>query len=255
MGDVALRDPETMRQDARDEVAIRVVANDEIGTHTTELGEQLALRVDRIALEIRPDLEARDPLRDDLPLFVRAERDAQNARVLCPEDRLDALVARRPVRLRDQSTEDDDLRLDVEALLVDRLPHLALERADLIEDVNNLSAGIRFAEHVRLPEIAMRRNDRDREDHRHACEELLEVPWRWGFEDVEQELHRLTDALRRSPPACLEAEAPELADQISALLGMGFEQSGCLAQGFAELLDVSQRPVQHQLLSLDLVHL
>ena len=32
MGDVALRDPESMRQDAGDEIAIRVIPDDEIGT-------------------------------------------------------------------------------------------------------------------------------------------------------------------------------------------------------------------------------
>jgi len=255
VSDVALRDPELMRHDGRDEVAIRVVADDEIGPRASELREKLALRVDGIALEVRPDLEARDPLRDDLPALVVAKRHAKDARVFRPEDRFDALVTRCPVRLRDQSRDDDDLRLDVEALLVDRLAHLALQGADLIEDIDDLPAGIRFAEDVGLPEIAMGRNDRDREDHWHPRQKALEIPWGRGFEDVEQELHRLADALRRSPPAGLEAEPPKLTVEGVALLRVRFEQRGRLIQGFAELVDVPKRPVQHQLLPANLVHL
>lgn len=88
-------------------------------------------------LEVGPDLEARDPLRQDSARV--AEGHAQDAPVLGAADALDALVARGALGVGDEPRQHHDLRRDeVQSLLLVAREHLLLQRAHLVQDVHHL---------------------------------------------------------------------------------------------------------------------
>ncbi len=57
MGDVALGHAETFRQQTGHQIAVGIVADDEVGA-PPQLRECLALDIDRKGFQVRPDLEA-----------------------------------------------------------------------------------------------------------------------------------------------------------------------------------------------------
>ncbi len=132
--------PRRTRHHGSHQIAVRVVADDDIGPGA-ELAEDLALGVARELLEIGPDLEAGDPLGKDLVIFV-AERNAQYPRRVGSRHRFQSLIAARVLRLGDESRDYENLRFDVHSLLFESVSHFALERAYLVEDVNHLTAGV-----------------------------------------------------------------------------------------------------------------
>ncbi len=175
--------------------------------------------------------------------------------MLGSENRLETLVTGRSVCFRNQTRQHHDLRLDVEPLVVNRLAHRALQGPDLVQDVNDLPARIRLSEDIGLPEETVRRDDGDRENHRHARQEAFEVARGRGLEDVEQKLHHLANLLRFTPPTRLEAQASKLAVELGAFFLVALEDCERTFERVAELVEVPKRPVEHQLLSAHLVDL
>ena len=172
------------------------------------------------------------------------ERHAQDAGAAQPGDLLETLVAGRP-GVRDEAGDDDDLRLDVTPC-PRAVAHLPLERADLVEDVDDLAAGVGQAEHVRLAEPAVGREDEERRDH--GIARGTPRAGRGGrLEEVDQEAHRLGGAFRRLAPA--RGEAPPRQRSATrptasrARASRGFQR---FAEGGAELGDVGERPMQEK---------
>ena len=249
VGDVALRHAKSLRHERCHEVPVRVVADDEIRT-PADLGEQLDLRVLGVLLQVRPDIETRDPVRDDLARRV-AERHAQDERVLCAGDRFEALIARGAVGLGNEARQHHDSRRDVEALIAHPLEHLALERTDLIQDVDDLPAGVGAAEHLPLPEVPVGRKDRDRKDHRDAREERFERVVRRRLEQVEEQAHRLAHALSVGAPPGLETQLAQLRSDrgpIARRIDAAQVPVG-QAQRAAQLGHVADAAADHQLLA------
>lgn len=93
-----------------------------------------------------------------------------------PVHPLHPLAARRPLRVGDEAGDDGDAGVDVgEALLVEAGAELGLERADLVQDVDDLAAGVGEAEDAGLAEEAVGREDDD------CCACVVCWCWWWLF--------------------------------------------------------------------------
>ena len=253
VGDVALRHLELLSQQGGHQIAIGVVADDQIGA-AIQLCHQLFPRLDGKSLQIRPHLEARDPVAHHLS-SGRAERHPQNGGVLGTGDGLEALVAGGTARLGDQARHHQDPRCDVQPLLMDPSAHLLLQRPDLIQDVDHLPAGVGQAQDVGLTEKPMGRNDGQPEDHGDARKKLLQGDGIRGLQDVGQQLHGAADARHRPPPAGHETERLEGSGNRIPLGIGGLPRKILLrpAQGQPQPFHRADSLAQHQLLPLVLM--
>jgi hypothetical protein len=91
VGDVALGDVHARREQRGHQVAVGVVADDQIRP-PAQIRQDGAFHLVGEAFQVGPDLEAGDPLGDDLPV-VASERHPQDARALGAGDGLLGLVA------------------------------------------------------------------------------------------------------------------------------------------------------------------
>ena len=136
----------------------------------------------RKSFQIRPDVEARDPLRDDVAGPV-AEWNTHDLGVAGPRDPLARLVAGGLLGFGNQSGDHEDLRIDIDPLFLEPLVHLFFECPGLIQDIDHLPTRVGHPEDVRLTEVAMRREDYDAEDHRNPGQELFENIGAWSLEN------------------------------------------------------------------------
>ncbi len=82
VGDGALGHAQALRQQRGHQVAVRVVADDQVGA-ALQLGQHLPLDVEGELLQVGPDLEARDPVRHDLAACARGRERAGCGRARC----------------------------------------------------------------------------------------------------------------------------------------------------------------------------
>ena len=193
-------------------------------------------------------------MRHHLPARI-AEGHPQDDRVLGADDRFPGLVAGGALGFGNQARHNDDPGLDVEALGPEAVAHLLFQGADLVQDVDHLSARIRTAQHVALAEVAVGRDDGELEDHGDPAQEPLQGGRLRGLQDVQQHLEGLAHPLCRVAPAGLE---PQRLQGVAHLVpagvgGVSFQQVVRVAQGPAQPAHVLDAVVEHQLHAVVLV--
>ncbi|EKD36265.1 MAG: hypothetical protein ACD_75C01576G0002 [uncultured bacterium] len=204
VGDGALGDAEAFGHDVGDQIAVRIVADDEIGP-AAEDSHHLVFGLVRESLQIGPDLEAGDPLRQNRAVAA-AEWDSDDMDVVGAFDFFLRDITGSTAGFGDEPGHDQDLRSNVEAVVVDARLHLPLKRPHLIEDIDDLAAGIGQTEDIFLAEVAVGRNDGDVEDHRHQGDETHEGLVVRGLQQVGKPAEALADLLAGPPPARCKAE-------------------------------------------------
>ena len=125
------------------------------------------------AFQVRPDFKARDPLWHHLAGCI-LKRHAQDAGIARTGNRFNGLITGRTLGFRYQAGHHQYLRIDIQPLLQQTAEHGAFQCAHLVENIDHLATGVRTAEHIILPEPAMRRQDRDRKNHRDVLQEPLQ---------------------------------------------------------------------------------
>ncbi len=177
-------------------------------------------------------------------------------RVAGAGDGLQALVAGGALGLRDQAAQNDHPGFQIDALFSQALVHFPFQRTHLVQDVDHLAAGVGAAQHVRLPEPAVRRQDGDGEDHRHPAQELLQRLRRGCLQDVQQQSHAVANAAHVVAPAGLETQRTQVRRQLGGrgLRWAAAQRDQGLAQGIAQLGHAIDGVAEHQLLPAIAVH-
>ena len=106
-------------------------------------------------LQVGPDVESRDPVGHQLAARL-TERHPQDTRVLCSGDGFQPLVTGRALGFGNQARDHQNLRSDVQPLLIQTQSHFFFDRAHLVEDVDNLTTGVGPTQHVILAEPTVR---------------------------------------------------------------------------------------------------
>jgi hypothetical protein len=254
VGDIALGDLHALGHHRRDQVAVGVVADDQRGP-PAQLGQHFLFGLEGEALEVRPHLEARNPVGDDLTGTV-AERYAHDLGVFGAHDVLARLIAGGAFRVGDQPGDDQDPRFDLDALLVGPAAHLLFQCPHLVENVDHLPARIWFSQYAGLGRSTRAGEDRDAEDHRDAGQKPLEIARVGGFENVRKQVQGVAHAGRGVAPARLESQLLKRMAHVApgCVLGLGAQVVVRPAHRPAQLNGVANAIVEHQLLAAILMH-
>ena len=114
VGDIALRDAQSLGEKRGHQIAVRVVADDQVRL-AAKFGQDDLFRVDRKPLQVGPDMETGNPLRHDRAVSF-GEGDANDAGVAGAVDVLFGDVATGLGSIRDLPGDDQNIRFRLQAL-------------------------------------------------------------------------------------------------------------------------------------------
>jgi len=156
--------------------------------------------------------------------------------------------------LGNQPGQDNDTGLNIgQTTGFKLLPEAPFERMHLVQNINDLPAGVRFSQHVFLGEPAMRRDNGDFENHRNPRDKLLQKLCRGGIQKFFQQSHRFPHPGGRVSPAWLKSHLPQcrldrLKWRLDRLLPQQIPRSAqCLLQGIKA---VTHSRIDQQLLTI-----
>ena len=130
MRDVALSDAKPLSKQRRDEISIRIIADNQVRA-ASDLRQERLLRFTGESLQIRPDFESGDPVRNYLSLAV-SERHAEDFCILRSNDRFDRLITGCMSRLGNQTRDDKNFRLEFQSLVIQTTLHFLFKETDLV---------------------------------------------------------------------------------------------------------------------------
>ncbi len=202
MGDGALDDPHAVREEGCHQVAVGIVADDEVGP-ALQLGQQFVFAVCGEPVQVPPYFKAGNPVLNDVSVLV-VKRYPENIGMIGAQYIFCRLVAGGIPCIGNKPGDHDDPGLDVDARQGEFLQQVFFQRPDLVENIDDLAARVRLAKHLFLPEPPVGRQDRDFRDHRHPGDELVQGLAPGFVEKRLEKLHGFQDARGVVPPSRLE---------------------------------------------------
>ncbi len=153
MGDVALRNPQALRHERRDQIPVRIVPDDQIRPGPQGC-QHFFFGFNAETLDVFPYLKTRNPMRNNFSLRS-AERNPDNAGVFGSVNRLNRLIACGMGVFGYQPAHDQNIGFDIDALFLQPFTHFPFQRFDLIQNIHHLPSRIGHAQYPGLRKVSV----------------------------------------------------------------------------------------------------
>ena len=157
MGDVALGDAKFVGHEAGNDVAVRIVPDDQVRP-AAEFGKEFLAGINCVAFKVGPYFKTGYPVGDNIAVSS-SKRNPEDEAVLRSVDFFDPLVTGCSFGLGDEPGQNNDHRFYINSLLKQAFVHLPFQGLYLVKDIDDLAAGIRPAQNILLCDCLLYTSD------------------------------------------------------------------------------------------------